>query len=635
MKKKIAMFANEWNNESVCLFLTGMNEVMPENYADIFCFVASNSYGSNANRNAGECSIHFLADLKDFDFAIVFAQGLNSNEVREQIYKRCEEAEIPTICIGDEHPGFYSLVVDNEVGMRQLCEHLYDVHNARRFHFYAGARENDDSNTRMRVLSQFLKEKGLALREEDIFYTEWETNNTISYTSGRYTSKSCLPDAIVVANDFLAVGTCVGLEKNGLCAPDDVAVTGFDYSKEGYHYFPSIASVNQHFDELGKKSCEIILMIDRGERPQSVTVVESEFVPGESCGCEDARGEDQIRKEYCHHRIDEKYEANARKGRLIEIREAILESNRFSTLPDKIKYIFSRPNPVEGDTIHMLIDPSFENIAHEGVAKMPRFTYTDYMQVLVSKEDGEINNAKFCKNSELIPGYKEREGNLLYIFLPLFVETYSFGYVVLKRKDFSKIRWDFHEYEDCFLNSFKYYKTNIELTALNDKMSDLMQTDALTSLKNRAAYENAKASLKRNYLAGDDTPFAVIMFDVNNLKIVNDELGHGAGDVYIKNSSELICNTFKHSPVFRIGGDEFVAIAKKGDYEARHELLKEFRQKIEELQGSGVPKLKAVSIASGMADFEEISDGGFELLFQKADERMYENKRKMKSNAVR
>lgn len=635
MKKKIALFANEWNNENICTFLGGMDNLLPKNFADIFCFNAGNAYGRTDEANNSECSIHFLANLKDFDYAIVFSQGLNSNEVRDKIYERCEEAGITTICIGDEHKGFYSLVVDNEVGMRELCEHLYEVHNVRRFHFIAGAGENDDSNTRLRVLSEFMQEKGLNLRDVDIFYSEWETNATIVHTEEMYKLKSDLPDAFVVANDFLAVATCVGLERNGFKVPGDVLVTGYDYSREGIHYYPSIATVNQHFDYLGEKTVDIILKLEKGEKPELKQTIQSEFIPGESCGCPNARNEDRIRKDFCHHQIDEKYLSNARYSRVVGIRNAIFESNRFSTLPEKIKGVFAEKNPVEGDTVHILIDPSFETIANEGIIKMPKYKIPDYTQVLVSKEDGIINNFKFCKNSELIPGYTQREGNLLYILMPLYIDTYAFGYFVMRRSDLKNITWDFHEYSDCLLNSFKCYKTNIELTALNDKMSDLMQTDALTSLKNRAAYENAKAALKRNYLAGDDTPFAIIMFDINNLKTINDELGHGAGDVYIKNSSELICNTFKHSPVYRIGGDEFVAIAKKGDYEQRFDLMKEFKEKIEELKKPGVPTLKAVSVASGMADFEEISDGGFELLFQKADERMYENKRKMKNNAVR
>ena len=158
-----------------------------------------------------------------------------------------------------------------------------------------------------------------------------------------------------------------------------------------------------------------------------------------------------------------------------------------------------------------------------------------------------------------------------------------------------------------------------------------MQKDALTSLKNRTAYENAKAHLRTLYLAQDLPKFAVVMFDLNNLKEINDEYGHGMGDIYIKNSSVLICNTFKHSPVYRIGGDEFVAIVKNDDYDKKEELLKEFRDAVLELSQPEIPPERRVSVAAGMADFDEIENENIDSIFKKADDRMYENKRKMKA----
>ena len=158
-----------------------------------------------------------------------------------------------------------------------------------------------------------------------------------------------------------------------------------------------------------------------------------------------------------------------------------------------------------------------------------------------------------------------------------------------------------------------------------------MQKDALTSLKNRTAFENAKAQLRNHYLADDGTRFAVVMFDLNNLKEINDEYGHGMGDIYIKNSSMLICNTFKHSPVYRIGGDEFVAIVKNDDYDKKEELLQEFRKVVAELSNPELPPEKRVSVAAGMADYDEIENENIDSVFKKADDRMYENKRKMKA----
>ena len=93
----------------------------------------------------------------------------------------------------------------------------------------------------------------------------------------------------------------------------------------------------------------------------------------------------------------------------------------------------------------------------------------------------------------------------------------------------------------------------------------------------------------------------------------------------------LICNTFKHSPVYRIGGDEFVAIVKNDDYDKKDDLLQEFMDAVIELSKPEIPPEKRVSVAAGMADFDEIENENLDSIFKLADDRMYANKRKMKA----
>ena len=86
--------------------------------------------------------------------------------------------------------------------------------------------------------------------------------------------------------------------------------------------------------------------------------------------------------------------------------------------------------------------------------------------------------------------------------------------------------------------------------------------DALTGVKNKYAYVDAEKSLNKQIDEGDNTAFAIVVCDVNNLKLVNDTLGHKTGDKYIKKACITICSIFKHSPVFRVGGDEFAIICQ-------------------------------------------------------------------------
>lgn len=148
--------------------------------------------------------------------------------------------------------------------------------------------------------------------------------------------------------------------------------------------------------------------------------------------------------------------------------------------------------------------------------------------------------------------------------------------------------------------------------------------DALTGVKNKHAYIDVEAKLNQK-IDDDAEPveFALVVFDVNGLKEVNDTLGHQAGDDYIKSACTVICETFKHSPVFRIGGDEFVVIAQGADYENLDALAEKFDKTNRESIKNG-----SVVIAFGVAKFS--GDRNVSTVFEKADEKMYENKRDLK-----
>ncbi|MBQ9263963.1 MAG: EAL domain-containing protein [Clostridia bacterium] len=153
--------------------------------------------------------------------------------------------------------------------------------------------------------------------------------------------------------------------------------------------------------------------------------------------------------------------------------------------------------------------------------------------------------------------------------------------------------------------------------------------DSLTGVKNKHAYTESEQTMDER-IAGEDKPeFAIVVCDVNGLKQVNDQQGHKAGDQYIKNACMVICGIFKHSPVFRIGGDEFVALLQGQDYQHRDALLAELNAQVRENRRSG-----GVVIASGMALFDPARDAHTVSVFERADAAMYENKSALKAGTI-
>lgn len=159
---------------------------------------------------------------------------------------------------------------------------------------------------------------------------------------------------------------------------------------------------------------------------------------------------------------------------------------------------------------------------------------------------------------------------------------------------------------------------------------DLANKDALTKVKNKLAYNTATKELDDRAAADPKTEYAVVVMDINGLKYVNDTQGHNSGDEYIKQCCHIICTVFQHSPVFRIGGDEFAVLLTGDDYKNREDLLVKFRKIITENSKKGLANL-----ASGMATFDVGLDRNVEAVFERADKAMYENKRLFKGRYER
>lgn len=121
------------------------------------------------------------------------------------------------------------------------------------------------------------------------------------------------------------------------------------------------------------------------------------------------------------------------------------------------------------------------------------------------------------------------------------------------------------------------------------------------------------------------------MIDLNDLKMMNDSYGHDKGDISINTLCHVVCSVFKHSPVFRIGGDEFVAILENEDYENADALVARFDAEVEKVhQDDSLPPWKRITAAIGCARFDPAADADTEAVFKRADAAMYERKKKMK-----
>ncbi|MDO4807036.1 MAG: GGDEF domain-containing protein [Coriobacteriales bacterium] len=165
-------------------------------------------------------------------------------------------------------------------------------------------------------------------------------------------------------------------------------------------------------------------------------------------------------------------------------------------------------------------------------------------------------------------------------------------------------------------------------------MSRIAYQDSLTHVKSKAAY-----MLKRKELMADmesfGTEFALVMVDLNDLKKINDTCGHDHGDEYLVAVCALVCDVFRHSPVYRVGGDEFVVVLQGRDYENRDDLVLKLRQRLKVAwEDDTLDPWKRLSAAIGMAEYDQASNESYDDVFARADKAMYEQKVAMKRGAA-
>ena len=161
------------------------------------------------------------------------------------------------------------------------------------------------------------------------------------------------------------------------------------------------------------------------------------------------------------------------------------------------------------------------------------------------------------------------------------------------------------------------------------QMQGLAFLDSLTGVRNKMAYDNYIAEFKSRIENGEVKSYGIAILDTNNLKEINDTYGHENGNAYLVNSCKLICQIFAHSPVFRIGGDEFLVILLDEDLYNHHDLLKQLKESMDLTKNASFP-WKQISIACGIGIATYAKATTIADTFNKADSDMYKNKRAIK-----
>ncbi len=216
------------------------------------------------------------------DGLVVFTQSIREDELI-----RLHDLNFPVVMLFETPPdatGIPAILIENRAGARMLVEHLVDVHGCRRVAFLRGPDGNEDSEGREAGYKRALKSRGLRLDPALIGYGGFNEEEASATVQG-WLSAGLQFDAVFAGDDDAATGVLSTLHRLGLRVPQDVKVVGFDDSTVSRFLSPPLTTVRAPIESVGREAIRQLVRVIRGEPAQSLTLMPTELVVRESCGC--------------------------------------------------------------------------------------------------------------------------------------------------------------------------------------------------------------------------------------------------------------------------------------------------------------------------------------------------------------
>lgn len=632
-KKKIAVFLNGYCSDIVTQFFDGFSKGIEDCGIDVYCFCAYPASYLGDAENAAELNIFNLPRLEDFNLAILIDNGIDYLNIYEIVHQRCLDAHIPFITTAHSTKEGFFVSSDNLVGTHELIDYVLDVLKCKDVAYVAGSIQNPDSNLRLSILREAMENRGLKLPMDGtrVHYTGWKLQSAMDF-AGVLSRENNIPEIFICVNDDIAMALCNGLEKLGIRVPEDVMVTGFDNGYYSKIFYPSISTVDQRFSEIGSICARLSIEIIEGKTEKKEIIVGSRFINRESTKGQPDEEVSLLKKNIGKKAFEKRFDDAALYRRIDAIERDILLAESLEQVHDNMVAETELENYSDGG-LHILLDSVYVNNLSEKLDNFRNFDCSKDYCVLYARENNVVYDSFIMPREQLIPYVDEGDKNRYFIFSSLRERDKVFGYMVLsERLDIINLKADLCRFAETVSISLGRLLQRVQVNTLNKRLMSLSSTDSMTAVKNRTAYEQKEKEYGALIESGSNfADFSLAVFDVNNLKRINDFYGHEKGDVYIIAACNLLCQAYKHSPVFRIGGDEFVVILTGEDENNSDSIFKSLQEEMKRISQMDIREYEKVSMAGGIAKYIPGQDKCFSDVFNRADAIMYENKKSMKS----
>ncbi len=548
------------------------------------------------------------------------------------ITRKGNEAGIPVVSVDKQIEGAHCVLFDYSTAFERIVRHIVEFHGCKRVDFLGGIKDNPFSDERLNVYKKVMAENGLPVEDFRIDYGDFWDFPAAKAVNGFLAAEDTPPEAIICANDSMAITACRVLEEHGYSVPDDVMVTGFDGIEQEKYHSPRFTTAYRNTGNAAKATVELIHKLngDNKDIPEKV-MIPYDVTFSQSCGCQ------PIEYKKVNNVLMNLYE------KLNQLDELVVGMNFMNNALTACSSVLEALPKIEhyigvlySDVIHLNFRKSF--LSNDIKAELDKpIKAGEKMVHVVSYEatHPKIEMKEFTFGDK--PPYLDNSDNIgannrTVMVIPLNYQEKIFGYLsiyfyadVLQYDNLYKFSMNFNHSLDTVKNKEIMLTVNSVLEGANHKLEFAYAHDSMTGLLNRRGFYQKLMEKIGEFEKGY---VFIASVDMDGLKYINDNFGHQEGDFAIKQiATALIKCSGEDGICARFGGDEFVSVifSEKRD----DPLLIGFKDRMISEIGDINAKYNRdykidASLGTEVCEISEEID--LDSIMRSADEKMYESK---------
>ena len=434
-----------------------------------------------------EKSIFDLIMSENIDGIIYDRNSLQNEDICRQIDELCKRTEKPVMLLDyNGHKSFETTSVDDRDAFETITDHLINVHGYRKIYCLTGPRNTFSGEERLAGYRTSMKRHGIHIEKDWYEYGDFWTEAPKKYAKRILSGELERPEAIVCGNDVMAITLSKLFIDAGVRVPEDIAITGYDASIEGYQSSPSITSYSRPNFQLGAEAIRRLYRIITGKICGKVPNENGELRLGESCGCAE---NPSLRHSILRNiSINARFESELLYGDMLF---DITNADNIATFADRLDnytYFLHKMRRVRICLTKSYVDATVDKNAEE-----LGFNIGDKMKVVLAKSAiwREAETNLVFSSSEILPDYNEdRSYPSAFFISPLHYNNNFFGYCAVsfgkEPRSFSSLYMKWINYVNVALEQVRI-KAIMNRTILNT--SKALLYDHLTGLLNRSGIE--------------------------------------------------------------------------------------------------------------------------------------------------